>query len=230
MIARWLPLFVAACAVGPDFKRPPPPPVDRYTTAGVRGTVAADGIAQVVRPGGELAADWWRLFHSQALDAIVREALAHNASLDAARASLRRSRYSLAAGYGVFYPQLDGSGGVTRQRFSPAEFGSTMPPSDFNLYTLEGKVGYTVDVFGSERRTVEGLRAQVDVQCYTLAAAHLSVTGNVVNTAIAHAGYRAEIEATEELIRAIRTQVEIAEAQARAGTAPYANALSFVVL
>jgi len=74
-------VLVAACAVGPDFKRPPPPAVGRYTSDGVRGTIAADGVAQVVHPGGQLAADWWQLFHSPALDAIVREALARNASL-----------------------------------------------------------------------------------------------------------------------------------------------------
>jgi NodT family efflux transporter outer membrane factor (OMF) lipoprotein len=215
----------AACAVGPDFQQPATPGVGRYTHDDVRGTIIADGVAQEVRPGAPLVSQWWQLFHSRALDGLVTQALTGNASLEAARASMRRSRYSLLAGYGVFWPQLDLNAGATRERFTAAQFGMTTPPSEFNVYTLGGTLGYTLDVFGGNRRTVEGLRAQVDVQCYSLAAARLSVTGNVVNTAIAGAAYRAEIAATEQLITSLRQQVSIAEAQATAGTAAYSSVL-----
>jgi NodT family efflux transporter outer membrane factor (OMF) lipoprotein len=221
-------VVAASCAVGPNFQRPAPPSVVRYSSgAGVRETIPAGGVAQVVRPGAALAAQWWQLFHSHTLDQLVTEALARNPSIEAARASLQRSRYSLAAGYGVFYPQLDASGSFERQRFTPSRFGIQTPPTEFNLWTLEGTVGYTLDVFGGERRTVEGLRAQVDVQCYTLAAARLSVTGNVVQTAIASAGYRAQIVATEELVTSLREQVAITQTQVRAGTTPVSTLLSF---
>jgi NodT family efflux transporter outer membrane factor (OMF) lipoprotein len=214
-VTRWLVIAIAACTVGPDFHRPPPPAVDRYIAG------------QVVRPGEPLAAQWWQLFHSRELDAVVADALAHNASLEAARASLRRSRYSLAAGYGVFFPQIDVNAGIERQRFSAIQFGAPgTHPTEFNLYTLGGTLGYTIDAFGGERRRIEALSADVDLQCYALAAARLSVTGNVVNAMIARAGYRAEIEATEQLVQSLRDQVAIAEAQARAGTAPPSNALS----
>ena len=215
----------AACAVGPDFQQPAPPGVGRYTHDAVRGTIVADGVAQEVRPGVPLVAQWWQLFHSRALDGLVTQALAGNASLEAARASLRRSRYSLLAGYGVFWPELDLNAGVSRERFTPSQFGQATPPSEFNVYTLSGALGYTLDVFGGNRRTVEALRAQVDVQCYSLAAARLSVTGNVINTAIAGAAYRAQIAATEQLITSLRQQVGIAEAQATAGTAAYSSVL-----
>jgi NodT family efflux transporter outer membrane factor (OMF) lipoprotein len=218
---------LAACAVGPDFHRPPLPAVARYTREGVGKTAAADGVAQVVRPGARLAASWWQLFHSRALDCLVVEALARNPSLDAARANLRRSHYALEAGYGVFFPQLDLQAGASRERFSASQFGLSMPPTEFNLYTARGTLGYTIDLFGGQRRNVEALRAQVDAQGYALVAAKLAVTGNVVDTAIARAGYRAEIAATEQLIASLRQQVEIADTQARAGTAPYANVLSF---
>ena len=229
MIARrapWPIVLAAACAVGPNFRRPAPPRSGSYTRTGVSRTREAGGVAQVVHPGAPLAAEWWELFHSRALDALVADALAHNADLEAARASLRRSRDSLAAGYGVFLPQLDLSAAASRERFAPSQFGAKAAPTEFNLYTLEGTLGYTIDVFGGERRYVEGLRAQVDVQCYSLAAAHLAVTGNLVQTAIARAAYHDELAATEELVASLRAQVSIAEAQATAGTAPYANVLS----
>ena len=225
--APWLAALALSCAVGPNFHRPPPPAVGRYTGgAGVRGTIAASGAAQVVRPGAELQAAWWQLFHSRELEALVAQALAHNPDLAAARASLRRSRYALEAGYGVFWPQVDASAGANRERFSGRQFGIQSPPSEFSLYTVQGTISYPLDVFGGERRTVEGLRAQVDEQCFSLAAAHLTVTGNVVDTAIAIAAYHAEIATTLELLANLRAQVSIAETQARAGTGTYVNALA----
>jgi NodT family efflux transporter outer membrane factor (OMF) lipoprotein len=212
-------VVVGACAVGPNFHRPRPPLAKRYTHGGVRGTIAAGGVAQVVKPGAELADEWWQLFGSKQIDAMVTETLAHNPSLEAERASLRRSEYLLRAGYGVFFPQLDANAGATRQRFTPSRFGATTPPSEFNLYTLGGSLSYVLDVFGGERRTIEGLRAQVDVQCFTLTAARLTLTANVVNTVIARAGYRAEIAATEELVKSLQQQVDIAEVQVKAGIA-----------
>ena len=93
----------------------------------------------------------------------------------------------------------------------------------FNLFTLSASVSYALDVFGGQRRLVEGLRAEVDVARATEQATYLSLAANIVNTAIARAAYRAEIEATEQLIALEKQQVEIADVQAQAGTVPYAN-------
>ena len=121
-------------------------------------TIPADGQTQRFEKGARIAGDWWRLFNSPKIDAVLKEALANNQTLQAAQASLRQSQESLRAGYGVFFPQFDGSFNATRQKFSPARFGSTSPSILFNLFTLAATVNYTIDVFGGERRTVEGLR------------------------------------------------------------------------
>jgi NodT family efflux transporter outer membrane factor (OMF) lipoprotein len=215
-----------ACHVGPDFVRPRPPAVARYTAAGVSGTIAAGGVAQVVHAGEALPGEWWRLFRSAPLDGVVRAALADNASLDASRASLRRSEALMRAGYGVFWPQVDAKVGATRERFSPAQFGGTGASNEFNLYTLGGTVSYAFDWWGGQRRTVEGLRAQVDAQCYQLAAARLTVTGNAVDAAIARAAYAEEIAVTEALIASQAQQIEIARAQERGGTGTEAAVLA----
>jgi NodT family efflux transporter outer membrane factor (OMF) lipoprotein len=218
---------MTACAVGPDFERPAPPRVARYTADGMTRTIAADGVTQLVRPGAQVADTWWQLFGSKPLDELVRLALANNQDLHAARANLRRSMHNLRAGYGVFLPQIDANAGAVRQRFNAARFGASAPPSIFTLYTLGGTINYTLDVFGGNRRRVEALRAQVDVQCFSLVAAHLTVTGNVVNTAIARAAYAEQIRATEELVADLQKQVDIARVQAQAGTVPYSTVLSF---
>ena len=99
--------MLGACAVGPDFVRPTPPEADRYTREPLaQATAAADGLAQHFTPNAALPADWWRLFKSAGLDAVVRQALANSPTVQAAEASLRQSEDNLRAGYGVFYPRM----------------------------------------------------------------------------------------------------------------------------
>lgn len=219
--------MLAACAVGPNFVRPSPPAEDRYTTEPlVAATVAADNQTQRFTPGAALTADWWRLFQSAQLDAVVRQALANNATLQAAEASLRQSQHQLRAGYGVFFPQAGADVDVTRERVVPQEGGVQTPAHVFNLVTMSVTIGYALDIFGGERRMVEGLKAQVDYQRYASKAAYLTLSANVVNTIIARAAYVAEVRTTEQLIELQRQQLKSTEVEVRAGTVPYSDVLS----
>jgi NodT family efflux transporter outer membrane factor (OMF) lipoprotein len=219
-------LFLAACAVGPNFKRPPAPEVKGYTAQPLQPTAAAAGQAQRFVESDQLAAEWWRLLHCRALDALIAEAMAGNPGLQAAEAALRRAQNALRAGYGVFSPQVDLNASFSRQQFTPSRFGAAAPPSVFNLFTLGATVSYALDIWGGQRRGVEALRAQMEGQRYTVTGAYLMLQGNVVGTAIAAAAYADQIRVTEELIAAEKEQVRISEVQAQAGTAPWVNLLS----
>jgi len=95
--------------------------------------------------------------------------------------------------------------------------------------TWSATASYTLDLFGGERRTVEGLAAQRDRQRQLALAAYISLTGNVVNTAVAQASYAEEAEVLRQVIALRREQVDIAQAQAQAGTAPQSAVLSLQV-
>ncbi|HVV48236.1 MAG TPA: efflux transporter outer membrane subunit [Polyangia bacterium] len=220
-------LAFASCAVGPTYVRPEAPKSKGYTVGESFGaTPMAAGQSQQIAASNVLTPDWWRLLRAPELDAIVADALAHNPTLDAAEATLRKTQDTLRAGYGVFFPDADLSGGASRQKFSPARFGSAAAPSVFNLFTLSGTVSYAFDVWGGQRRTVEALRAQVDAQRYTMIGAYEMIAGNIVNAVIAAAAYQAQIDATNELLRLEEDQVHLGHAQAEAGTVPYSNVLS----
>ena len=219
--------ILGGCMLGPNFVRPAPPDTDRYTRKPqLEATVAADGQAQHFTHGAAITADWWRLFKSAQLDAIVRQAISNNPTLQASEASLRRSQDNMRAGYGVFFPQIQAGLDVSRQQTAPLLQGDQTPGTIFNLVTLSGTISYVLDVFGGERRMVEGLRAQVDYQRYENEAAYLMLSANIVNTSIARAAYAAQIHATEQLIELENQQLHLTEAQVRAGIAPYANVLS----
>jgi NodT family efflux transporter outer membrane factor (OMF) lipoprotein len=220
-----LALAGAGCAVGPDFHHPAAPSDGSYTPEPVQETAVAGGKSQRFVEGREVAAKWWQLLHCPALDGIVARALAGSPGLESARATLRRNQDSLRAGYGVFFPQLDLQAGASRQLYNPAP-GAIPASSPFNLFTLSGSVSYTIDVWGGERRQVEVLGAAVDAQRYALAGAYVMLASNVVDAVIAQSAYQAQIDATNEALAILREQVSITNAQATAGTVPYATVLT----
>ena len=218
---------LSACAVGPDFVRPDAPPVTHYLNgADPTKTVSAGGATQHFTPGAKVDADWWRLFKSPKLDAVIMEAMNNSPGLEAAQASLRQSQDNLRSGYGIFFPDINADAGANRQKYTPLAAGQDLPAHIFNLFTLSATVSYALDIFGGERRTVEGLGAEVDVARATEHATYLTLWANIVNTVIAKAAYRDEIEATQQLIALQKEQIKLAEDQEQAGTVPYSNVLS----
>ena len=220
-------MMLTSCMVGPDFIKPKAPAVERYTQDVLPNeTMIADGLMQHFELGAKVNADWWRLFKSTQLNIFVSKALANNLTLQSAQANLRQSQANLQAGYGVFFPQIDAGFTPVRQQFSPARFGNNSASTIFNLYTFSTTVSYTLDVFGGERRNVESLEAQKDLQRYTEQGTYLTLTGNIINAVIAKAAYQAEVETTEQWLALLQKQIKLTETQVSAGTVSYQAVVS----
>jgi NodT family efflux transporter outer membrane factor (OMF) lipoprotein len=218
---------LAGCELGPDFARPAPPSASRYTRETLPpSTIAAEGKAQQFVPGVDPASDWWRLFKSDQLNAVVEQAVANNPTLQASEASLRASQDSLRAGYGVFFPKIDAEMSASRQRSAPQQQGLKGTGTVFNLVTLSGTISYPLDLFGGERRGVESLEALAHAQYYANKAAYLALTTNVVDACIARAAYSEQVRETGQLIDLELQQLHLAEVQAGAGRVSYVNVLA----
>ena len=103
-------MLLCGCAVGPDFERPEAPPVSGYTVGRLpASTVPADGQTQRFHKGRDIPGDWWSLFRSKALQALVEEGLRNNPDLEAAQAALRIARENAFAQRGFYFPSVDAS-------------------------------------------------------------------------------------------------------------------------
>jgi len=225
---RFLPLFAAlaavpvGCAVGPNFHRPAAPQVDRYTAetdpskttrAEVKGGEAQAFVQQM-----DIPSQWWTLFHSKALNDLIARALIANPDMEAMQAALRNAMENAAAQRGAFLPSAEANFNPTRQSVpsavtSPLNSGSSV----YSLHTAQVSVGYTVDVFGGARRQQESLGAQADYQRFQLEAAYLSLTSNVVATAVAEAALRGQIAAAKRLIEIQEQCLQLLQQQHDAG-------------
>ena len=223
-------LLLAACAVGPDFAVPPAPPVGGYTSDTPPATTTAaevsGGAAQQFFMGRDIPGEWWTVFHSKEIDALIAEALRANPSLQAAQASLWQAKENLYAAGGKLLPNVDVNASAMPQQFSPAEFGQSGPPEIFNLYQATVNVSYTPDVFGGQRRQIEANAAQAEYQRYELEATYLTLTANVVTAAVQEASLRGQIEATQEIIKAESDQLVVVRNQFQAGAANRADVLT----
>jgi NodT family efflux transporter outer membrane factor (OMF) lipoprotein len=202
--AAGLAALLAACAVGPNFTTPKPPPVNGYSATPMPQTTAAanvhGGEAQRFVQGLDLSGEWWTLFHSPPLDAIVKRALAANPTLQAAQSTLQQARAQLLAGEGGLFPTVTGNASITREKLSGAEFGVTGVLPIFTVDSASLSVSYLLDVWGGTRRQIESLGAQAEYERFELEASYLTLTSNVATAAIAEAGLRGEIAATQEII------------------------------
>jgi NodT family efflux transporter outer membrane factor (OMF) lipoprotein len=113
---------------------------------------------------------------------------------------------------------VDAGFSASRKKFTGAAFGQPDAPGGlFTLYNASVSVSYTLDIFGATRRGLEELQARVDYQRFLLEGAYLTLTSNIVTTAVREASLRASIKATEEIIRAEEEQLALVEEQFRLG-------------
>ncbi len=95
---------LGGCAVGPDFRRPEAPKVSTYTEIALPAETVAAGVgspAQRFEAGEDIPAQWWSLFHSPALDRLIRQALEMSPTRAAAQATLRQAEENMRAQTGA---------------------------------------------------------------------------------------------------------------------------------
>lgn len=224
----------AACAVGPNFHRPAPPQAADYGSAPAKGaTAAAPGIggnAQQFIGGMDIPGQWWELFQSAKLNALIEQALKGNPNMDAAHAALRQAHDLYRAQRAtVFSPVVQGSFSGTRAKnavdtlANPTNLPQTNPY--YNLFTAQLDLSYMPDVFGGGRRALEASRAQVQATRFELIATYVTLSSNVVNIAVQEASLRGQIAATDRLLALQHQLTDTVQRQQLIGTASTADLL-----
>jgi len=224
--------LVVGCAVGPDFTRPDPPQVDRYTrqplTTRTTSADVAGGESQRFVQEMDIPGKWWTLFRSRGLNALIDRSLKANPTLDSAMAALRQASENVHAQEGKYFPLIQANYTPMREQIAQSVVGNEPIPgvSTFNLHTAQGLISYTFDLWGLNRRTVESLQAQAESQRFLVEAAYLTLTSNVVAAAVQEASLRDQIAATHKIIDINSDMLGILRKQFDTG---YANRIDVAV-
>lgn len=219
------------CAVGPDFVRPTAPHGAGYAPeplpAATRAADEAGGGSQRLVAGRDIPAEWWGLFRSSELNALLKRSLAANPTLEAAEAALRQGMELRRAQQGAYFPSVNAGFGASRNKTATGALAAVTSNSNslYNLYTAQVAVGFVPDVFGLNRRTVESLDAQAGTLRFQLEAAYLSLTANVVGAAVQEASLRGQVDATRDIIRISDQSVDLLRKQFQLGAVSQADVL-----
>jgi NodT family efflux transporter outer membrane factor (OMF) lipoprotein len=222
-------LALSACAVGPNYRPPAAPAVDGYTAEQLPSQTASTetrgGEAQHFELGRDLPGEWWTLFGSSQVSALVSQAMGSYPDIAAQQAALREVQENVRAEAGAFLPQVQGSAGATRSAVNDSAIIPGVPTFYSNVFQSAVNVSYTFDVWGKERRAVEGLSAQAMQQSFVLEGSYLTLTSNVVSGAIQVASTREQIAATREIIDIEEKQLAVAKRRFELGIRTQADVL-----
>jgi NodT family efflux transporter outer membrane factor (OMF) lipoprotein len=225
LIGSTLIAALTACAVGPNFKRPVAPTAADYGGAPMHGETTAgegaDGGVQRFVAGLDIPSQWWTLFQSPDLNRLVEQSLKANPNVGAAQAALRQAHELYLAQRTAFFPNVQGSFGGVRSEYPVSTLTAPTVASNntYNLYTAQLTLSYMPDVFGATRRAVEMAKAQEQSTRFQLEATYLTLSSNVVVTAVQEASLRGQIAATERLLAVQRELTDKVRHQRVLGTA-----------
>ena len=238
--------FAASCAVGPRYHRPEAPASAGYAPMPLPESTAGANIhggeLQHLVNGRDIPFEWWRMFFSPALDALVERAFKANPTVVAAQAALVQAQELVYAQRGYFFPTFAANYNFARTKISgnftvddsPGTQGNRdnlnpplidpqgsphTAPLYYNFHTAELTVGFVPDVFGANRRQMESLAAQTEVQRFALEATYVTLASNVVAAAIQEASLRAQVSAIRQIIDADEKSLQILRDQLRLGLA-----------
>jgi multidrug efflux system outer membrane protein len=168
-----IPALLTACTLGPDYRRPEVPLPTLYR--GLDPTAPAG-------PGSLSDLAWWTLFEDEALQALIRTALAESYDLRLAAARILDAQAQVVITRSNQFPVIDG----TAQAPYATTFGDRPP-----LFTLENSfvptgglsLSFELDFWGRWRRATEAARAEL---LATEEARHVVLSDLVSSVAIAY--------------------------------------------
>lgn len=167
LAAAPLALFLAGCAVGPNFVKPKPHMPAHWSATAMRNAREGHSRLSAREPH---TLDWWSSFHDPVLSSLVTQSARQNLDVRQAALRIEEAQAQTEALAGGLWPSLSANASWTRQRVStntPTGFLFSgkfpgLPPNitdPYNQYQLGLGASWGLDLFGATRRALEAANA-----------------------------------------------------------------------
>lgn len=202
---------LAGCSMAPSYRPPATPAVAAYKEM-AGWTIAAPLDAAPRGP-------WWRDFGDPTLDDLEARAEAASPTIAAAVA-----RYDQAAAFArrtaaAQYPTVTAGADVNRERFSKERPLARGNGGTFTDRTVEGAIGWEVDLWGRLRNAARADRADATASQADLASARLSLHATIANSYFALRGLDAEADLLRQTISAYGRAADLTNVRHEGGIA-----------
>ena len=161
---------LAACAVGPDYKRPDAPVAPAYKEAG-------NWLSATPRDDVQRGA-WWEAFKDPQLNELEKQVIISNQTLAQAEAQYRQATALLRQTRAGFLPTVSADASVQRAGGNS----STTTSIIGNRYSLSLDAAWELDLWGRVRRSVEAGEANAKASEADLASARLSTQAQLAQS------------------------------------------------
>jgi NodT family efflux transporter outer membrane factor (OMF) lipoprotein len=224
-------IALAACAAGPDFVKPTPASPEDWTS----WRSGDESLRTRVDTGETLPARWWQAFGDSVLDRLLQRAFDASPDLQTAALRFAQARAQRAGVAAQRAPQIDLTGGATRQRQSEwgaatrvfnalggASAASTpnaaqLLSEPFTLYQAGFDASWELDLWGRVRRSVEAADADAAQHAALFELAGLSLASDVVRNYLELRTTQRLIQVMREEVAALEERLELTRARVRGG-------------
>jgi NodT family efflux transporter outer membrane factor (OMF) lipoprotein len=204
-------LLLAACAVGPDYVRP---------TMEVPSSFKEDPNWKPAQPAdGKMPSTWWKLFDDAQLDALALQVDSANQDVRVAEANYREADALARQAFDSLFPVLNLNASSVRNAGSSGSTAARAArPTTFNSVTLS-IASWEVDLWGGLRRSLEAAQASAQASAGDLAAARLSLQGQLVSDYLALRVADEQRRLLDDAVEAYEKSLQLTDSRYRAGVA-----------
>ena len=202
---------LSACALGPNYKAPTPPP------GADAPFVSTD---QASMSDAALPNDWWRLYDDAQLDQLIAQAFAANEDLKTAEANLAAARDIYEGSRSQLLPQtqVTGSGIYGRDpTFDTILETVGHEPQSTWIFDAMLDASYELDLFGHVRRTIEAARDNAQVVAAERDALRVTIAAETARAYGQICTFGEEIAVASQSLALVTKQQQIEQKSARRG-------------
>ncbi len=182
------------CKVGPDYVRPPLELGAQFREAS--GWQPVDP-AMATRSKGT----WWEMFGDATLNGLMQQLNESNLSVAQSEAQYRQAVAVLRSSQAALMPTLSVNGGMTGIGGTAVSSTGAAASNDYDVYKLSATASWTLDIWGSVRRNVEGQTANRKLAAANLAGARLTAQSTLALTYM-------QLRTLDETARVLSTSVQ----------------------
>jgi multidrug efflux system outer membrane protein len=209
-------LPLCACAVGPNYKRPPVTVPDQYR--GVPGTPTQ-------QPAGEPFAEmqWSAVFQDEVLQSLIKEALTNNYDIRIAAARILEAGAVLGITRANQFPQVGAGGSLGNSRTQPFPGNSTIGSASI-------QASWILDFWGQYRRATEAARANLLASEFGEKAVRITLIADVANAYFQLREFDRQLEVSKETVLADKDMVKLNTIKFEGGDAAITDELQAEIL
>ena len=201
--------LLAACAVGPDYKRPELALPESWPQQ-------QDAAAQKANSADE---QWWHLYADTILDQLEDEALAHNSDIQVAAARVLEVRAQLGIAQADQFPTVGANINESRTEYTlngATPYPSTLPRIQ-SSYQATLNASYELDLWGKIRRANEAARADLLSAESAKETVRLTLTTQLAQQYFALVALDAQEAAIQRLLESRQERIGLNKKQVEVG-------------